>query len=110
MGKRLANEISMRSEARGVHHRYVSMMLVFLLLLSIVTLLSPTIVHGVETYIFSLEWGTTGSGDGEFQWPRGVAVDTDGSVYVTDDGNNRIQEFNSSGGFLGEWGTPGSKD
>ena len=36
-----------------------------------------------------------GSGEGEFsiQSPRGVAVASNGSVYVTDYGNDRIQVF-----------------
>jgi tripartite motif-containing protein 71 len=43
--------------------------------------------------VFASEWGTNGSGDGEFYCPRGVAVASDGSVYVSDTGNNRIQKF-----------------
>jgi DNA-binding beta-propeller fold protein YncE len=30
------------------------------------------------------EWGSTGSGDGQFRFPRGIALDSDGSVYVSD--------------------------
>jgi DNA-binding beta-propeller fold protein YncE len=38
-------------------------------------------------------WGTYGTGDGQFDSPAGVAVDSEGKVYVADKGNHRIQEF-----------------
>ena len=42
---------------------------------------------------FVSQWGTEGTGDGEFQYPIGVAVASDSSVYVSDIGNSRIQKF-----------------
>jgi len=38
-------------------------------------------------------WGSQGSGDGQFEDAGGIAVAGDGSVYVTDWGNVRIQKF-----------------
>ena len=52
----------------------------------------------------------TGSGDGTFWRPEGVAVASDGSIYVADTQNNRIQKFSSNGDFLTKWGTLGSGD
>ena len=58
--------------------------------------------------------GTAGSGRGEFNLPRGVAVDHSGHVFVAEKANNRIQEFTSEGRFIRRWGahggdgTPGS--
>jgi DNA-binding beta-propeller fold protein YncE len=58
--------------------------------------------------------GTAGLGNGEFNSPRGLAVDDAGDVYVADHGNNRVQKLSPTGRFLGRWGrnggdgTPGS--
>jgi DNA-binding beta-propeller fold protein YncE len=39
------------------------------------------------------KWGSSGSGDGEFNQPKAIAVDSKGNVYVLDTGNYRIQKF-----------------
>ena len=61
-------------------------------------------------YEFVTKWGSQGSGDGQFNYPRGIAIDGSGYVYVTDDENNRIQKFTSDGGFVSKWGSGGSDD
>ena len=38
-------------------------------------------------------FGHRGSESGEFDHPRGVAVDSSGVVYVCDRDNNRVQVF-----------------
>ena len=54
-------------------------------------------------------WGSPGGKDGQFNGPKGIAVDrTNGWVYVTDQANNRIQKFDTDGKFLLKWGTKGS--
>ena len=38
-------------------------------------------------------FGTKGNGPGQFNQPRGIAVDKNGVVYVSDSRNNRLQLF-----------------
>ncbi|RJP21798.1 MAG: 6-bladed beta-propeller [Candidatus Abyssobacteria bacterium SURF_5] len=57
---------------------------------------------------FVTQWGSFGSGPGQFQFPADVAVDSSNRVYVTDRGNNRIQVFTTTGAFLDSFGTAGS--
>ncbi len=45
-------------------------------------------------------WGTEGSGDGQFQTPEDLAVDSLGNVYVVDGEVHRVQKFTSDGAFL----------
>merc|ERR1711909_222003 len=45
-----------------------------------------------------------------FKFPRGVAVDEGGFIFVADSGNNRIQIFNPDGTFLRAFGRWGQSD
>jgi len=50
-----------------------------------------------------LSWGEPGTGPGQFRIPHGIAVDSQGTVYVADRENSRIQLFTPEGKFLTEW-------
>jgi len=52
-------------------------------------------------------WGSKGSGDGQFNDPTSVAVDsTSSKAYVADPINKRIQVFDQNGKFLTKWIIP----
>ncbi len=59
---------------------------------------------------FVRKWGTKGSCDGQFNYPRGVAVHPTRDLVFICDENHRIQAFRSDGTFLYKWGSEGSKD
>ncbi|NEN85356.1 fibronectin type III domain-containing protein, partial [Paenibacillus elgii] len=60
----------------------------------------------VATGVWS-EWkksgGGSGSGLGQFNYPSGLAADSDGNVYVADSNNNRIQKLTAATGVWSEW-------
>jgi tripartite motif-containing protein 71 len=63
-------------------------------------------------------WGTSGSGEGEFDFTTvgwggydeaAIAFARDGTFYVTDTGNHRIQKFGPDRTFLTAWGSEGQE-
>ena len=58
---------------------------------------------------FSHMFGSEGSRQGKFQYPRDVAIDSQGYVYVTDYVNHRVQQFTSEGQFVSSFGTEESE-
>ena len=44
-----------------------------------------------------------GSYSGQFLYPNSIAVDSIGNVYVSDNGNSRIQKFDSNGNLITKW-------
>lgn len=52
-------------------------------------------------------WGTYGTGNGQFNEPRGIGVGPNGHVYVCDRHNYRVQEFTATGAFVRAWGSQG---
>jgi DNA-binding beta-propeller fold protein YncE len=56
------------------------------------------------------QWGSSGSGDGQFHSLEGFTLDRSGNVYVVDNGGSqiqmfghRIQKFTSTGTFVKNW-------
>ncbi len=68
--------------------------------------MTPTV--NPNTVCYSLQWGTPGTGIGQFDYPYGVAVDASGYVYVADLYNNRVEKFTPAGAYVTQWGSSGS--
>ncbi len=58
-----------------------------------------------ETLNADLVFGTAGSEPGQFQRPRGIAIAPDGTLYVADTENHRIQHLDQDGTPLHVWGS-----
>jgi sugar lactone lactonase YvrE/4-amino-4-deoxy-L-arabinose transferase-like glycosyltransferase len=58
---------------------------------------------GELTLEFVSTWGGQGTGPGEFNEPRDIAVDEEGRLYVADTGNRRVQVLDSEGQFITSW-------
>ncbi len=54
------------------------------------------------------QWGTKGTGEGQFNLPHAVCLDAKGRVYVGDRENNRVQVFDADGKFLAQWKESGA--
>ena len=52
------------------------------------------------------QWGRKGSGDVEFNQPRGLLIRGE-VMYVVDSRNNRIQMYTLDGDFIDQWGSAG---
>lgn len=49
------------------------------------------------------EWGAPGMGPGQFNLVHSIQIGADGLVYVADRENGRVQRFDQSGKYVGEW-------
>jgi DNA-binding beta-propeller fold protein YncE len=52
--------------------------------------------------------GRLGTGDDGLRRPRGIAIDRNGTLFVADTANHRVQRFSTQGEPLGPWGSIGS--
>ncbi|MDP2675643.1 MAG: NHL repeat-containing protein [Dehalococcoidia bacterium] len=63
--------------------------------------IDPVLVHALpEGSILKLSFGSQGEEDGQFWFPNGIAVDSQGRIYVADSNNGRMQAFDKDGKFL----------
>lgn len=53
--------------------------------------------------VFKFQFGSPGSGKGEFHNPTGIAVHFNGDIYVCDTGNDRIEVFDRDGRYRFEF-------
>ena len=64
--------------------------------------------HQAPYFLYSLD--TAQSAVGRLNVPMDVAIAPDGTIYVLDSGNHRVQRFSSEGTFLTAWGSHGAKE
>ncbi|MGH7163985.1 MAG: hypothetical protein ACREIS_00495 [Nitrospiraceae bacterium] len=75
---------------------------------------SAAILVNTSGYLCVSKWGKAGRGasllhGGEFMSPMyGLAVNQQGSLFVVDNGNNRVQKFDNNGNFIILWGNFGA--
>jgi len=55
----------------------------------------------------ALTFGGKGTGDGQFQDARSIALDGAGNIYVAEYGTGQVQEFDPQGNFINSWPTEG---
>ena len=70
-------------------------------LLAAAALLALTAAPASADLGFRSAFGSPGTGDGQFRWASGVAVDAGDRVFVTDCTRSDIQWFTAGGSFLG---------
>ncbi|MGI0074135.1 MAG: SBBP repeat-containing protein [Nitrosotalea sp.] len=63
----------------------------------------PLVIHNANATTPQLTFGSLGSGPGQLNVPRGIAVDGSGNIYVADNRNHRVEEFDSSGKYVAEF-------
>lgn len=57
---------------------------------------------------FQAQWGSRGTGNGQFVEPLFIWASMCGEIYVTDTNNHRVQVFDAGGTYLRQWGTNGT--
>jgi sugar lactone lactonase YvrE len=73
---------------------------------------------GFEPISYAYQWqrcstgavGSEGAGEGQFEHPGAVAIDSAGDLWVADTNNNRVEEFDEHGKFLRQFGSYGTGD
>jgi hypothetical protein len=53
-----------------------------------------------RTHAYVSQFGTTGTGNTNFDTPGQVAIDSSGNIYIADTANNRLKKHNSSGTYV----------
>ncbi len=66
------------------------------------------IMRFLTTGSLSGTFGSFGTGNGQFNFPKGVSVDASSNIYVADTLNHRVQKFNATGAFISAFGGLGT--
>lgn len=67
-------------------------------------------VYAETPPVYLGQWGEYGSGNGQFDTPDGLVIDSQGYIYVLDTNNSRLQRFDSSTAYVSQTGETGPND
>jgi len=79
----------------------------FTLIIILIASLTVNFPYDATAQEFRFKFGSQGSGDGQFSFPVGIAVDGPGNIYVADTNNHRVQKFDSAVAFQLKFGANG---
>ena len=74
------------------------------------------VVRGVRVTVCDVEsefygtFGSSGDGGGQFIWVSGIAEDSQGRLFITDEYSSHVSVFDLDGNFISRWGSAGSGD
>ena len=75
---------------------------VYFLTFFAVSLLIISLCEAEDPPPFLFSWGTEGQGNGEFYYPKAIAINSSDNVYVLDY-IGQVQKFTSDGEYLTKW-------
>jgi DNA-binding beta-propeller fold protein YncE len=80
------------------------------LFIAVAAALAVPATVAVAEWLYEGQWGSFGTGDGQFNCPTGIGVAPNGNVYVGEWYNHRVQYFTATGSHLGKWGQFGTRE
>jgi autotransporter-associated beta strand protein len=98
--ERIVHVDMQRDKKRLLHRTSIIGWHCTLLVTLIVILAAIDALADAPTFLRSIGGPAAGSGNGQFNGPCGITVDPSGNVWVADQNNGRVEEFNNTGGFL----------
>ena len=98
--------MSPRALVPGARHRSAAMLLTALV--SVIFSACDRKASPPTTYTFEAFLGGAGETPGRFRRPTGLAIAPDGTLYVADSGNQRVQLLSPRGEYIREWGGRGT--
>lgn len=96
------------SESKKTNHLITFFVTGSIILLTILFIYWMRFASAEGGYDYIKKWGSRGTGNSQFNYPGGIAVDNSGYLYVVDSGNDRIQKFDTNGIYNYKWGSYGT--
>jgi sugar lactone lactonase YvrE len=60
--------------------------------------------------VYEFQWGSSGTGNRQFDGIYEIAIDSSGDLYIADPGNTRIQKIVFDGTYISQFGSSGTAD